>query len=141
MQCDQTMPCNKWYLQVTLYTHKYILQQLRHFNTYHSNCCWNVFLQYLSICVFSFVMGLMAHNNKKIGAICRYHITFCVQNQYLWFSKFPIFRNIWIYLNGFYVFLKCGNLRNLFSIPQRKVGFLLWGLFTKKNYWDRYYDI
>ena len=37
----------------------------------------------LSICIFSFVM---AYNNKKAGTICRCHITFCVQNQYLWFS-------------------------------------------------------
>ena len=114
----------------------HIRQQLRHLNIYHS--CWNVFLRYLSICVWSFVM---VHNNKKAGAICRCHITFCVQNQYLWFSKFPIFRNIWIYPNWFYVFLKCGILRNCFSISQRNVGFLLCRLFIKKNYYDRYYNI
>ena len=43
----------------------------------------------LSICVFSFVM---AYNNKKVGAICGCHITFCVQTQDLWFFKFPIFQ-------------------------------------------------
>ena len=58
------------------------------------------------------------NNNKKVGAICGCHITFCVQNQYLWFSKFPIFRTIRIYPYRFYLFLKCGILRNLFSIPQ-----------------------
>ena len=56
----------------------------------------------------------------------------CVQNQYLWFAKFPIFRNIWIYPNRFYVFLKCGILWNLFRIPQRKVSFILCRLFIKK---------
>ena len=114
----------------------HIRLQLRHFNTYQS--CGNVFLRYLSICVFSFVM---AYNNKKVGAICGCHIIFCVQNQYLWFAKFPIFRNISIYPNRFYVFLKCVIIRNSFSISQRKVSFLLCGLFIKKNYYDRYYDI
>ena len=80
-------------------------------------------------------------NNKKVGARCRCHITFCVQNQYLWISKFPIFRNILIHLNRFYLFLKCGILRNLFSFTQRKVCFLLCRLFIKKQYYDRYYDI
>ena len=83
----------------------------------------------------------MVYNNKKVGAKCGCHITFCVQTQYLWFSKFIIIRNVWIYLNGFYVFLKCGILRNLFSIHQRKVCFLLCRLFIKKNYYNRYYDI
>ena len=50
-------------------------------------------------------------------------------------------KNIWIYPNRFYVFLKCGILRNLFSIPERKVCFLFCWLFIKKNYYDRYYDI
>ena len=80
-------------------------------------------------------------NNKKVGARCRCHITFCVQNQYLWITKFPIFRNILIHRNRFYLFRKCGILRNLFSFTQRKVCFLLCRLFIKKQYYDRYYDI
>ena len=57
---------------------------------------------------------------------------FCVQNQYLWFPKLPLFRNIWIYPNRCYVLLKCGKLWNLFSIPKRNACFFLWGLFIKK---------
>ena len=74
------------------------------------------------------------YNNKKVGAICRCHITFCAQNQYIWFSKFPIFP---IYPNQFYVFLKCGFIQ----YSPKKSGFLLCRLFIKKNYYDRYYDI
>ena len=35
--------------------------------------------------------------------------------------QIPIFKNIFIYPNRFYVFLKCGILRNLFSIPKKNV--------------------
>ena len=63
----------------------------------------------------------MAYNNKKVGVICGCHITFCAQNQHLWFCKFPIFKNIYIYPNRFYTFYKCGILRYLFSIPNKSV--------------------
>ena len=59
------------------------------------------------------------YNNKKVGAICRCHITFCSQNQYIWFSKFPI-------VFGFIrINFMCFSNVVLFSIPQRKVGFFL----------------
>ena len=48
----------------------------------------------------------MAYNNKKVGARFGCPITISVYNQYLQFSKFPIFRNIWIYPNRFYAFLR-----------------------------------
>ena len=52
---------------------------------------------------FSFVM---AYNYKIVGVIYGCYITFCVQNQKLFFSKFPIFKNIWIYLNLDFMFRK-----------------------------------
>ena len=44
--------------------------------------------------VFSFVM---AYNNKNVGGLFRCNFTFRVPNQQVWFSKFPVFKNIWIY--------------------------------------------
>ena len=59
----------------------------------------------LSICinftVFSFVM---AYNNKKVGALFGCNVAVCVSNQHLWFSKFPIFKIIWICRIRFWVF-------------------------------------
>ena len=75
-------------------------------------------------------MGLMAYNNKKVGAICGCHITFCVKT-----SKFDSLNFEYLEIFGFiridFMFFKCGFLRNLFSIPQRKV-FSSLGIIHKK---------
>ena len=48
----------------------------------------------INFTVFSFVIPL---SHKNTGDLFGCNFTFCVPNQHLWFSKFPIFKNIWIY--------------------------------------------
>ena len=73
-----------------------------------------------SICinftVFSFVM---ANNNKNVGGLFGCNFTFCVPNKHLWFFKFDIFKNIWIYQYDFRCFLD----KDSFSIPEEFVFF------------------
>ena len=61
----------------------------------------------LSSCVnFTFFAFVMAYNNKNVGGLFGCNFIFCVPNEHLWFSKFNIFKNIWIYPIRFYVFRK-----------------------------------
>ena len=52
----------------------------------------------INFTVFSFVM---AYNNKNVGGLVGCNFTLCVPIQHLCFSKFPIFKKIWIYLMRF----------------------------------------
>ena len=53
----------------------------------------------LSICIYLTVFAFVtAYNNKKVCAIFGFYITPCVQSLHIWFSKFPIFKKIRIYM-------------------------------------------
>ena len=64
--------------------------------------------------VFPFVM---TYNNKNVGGLFGCNFTFCVPNQHLSFSKFPIFKNIGIYQMRFWVFWRNGFVQ--YSIYRR----------------------
>ena len=80
----------------------------------------------INFTVFSLVM---AYNNKKVGGLFGYNFTLCVPNQHFWFSKFPIFKNIWIRI----------RIRSVFNKQKSSFSSIL--QFIKKSYNDKYYDI
>ena len=66
----------------------------------------------INFTVFSFVM---TYNNKNVGSVFGCNFTFYVPNHHLWFSKFPIFKKIFGFIQ--YDF-KCFGDKDSLSIPE-----------------------
>ena len=70
-----------------------------------------------------------------------YMFFLCVYNQYLQFSKFPIFRNIWIYPNRFFCVSQIRDSSKFIQYSTKKGSFSSIPIIQNYKYYDRYYTI